>query len=85
VTVALGLVYGKRPWTAGIDIFDYARSWLGHYGLLKSKDDKTTQKRPRSSVKAHKTEDSTPVENGTLKKRTSQRNRDEEYGIADEQ
>jgi hypothetical protein len=64
----------------GIDIFDYTRSWLKHFGLSESKNDKAAQKQAKNTVKAHKTKDSLPVEKEVLKKRTIRRNRDEEHG-----
>jgi Mg2+ and Co2+ transporter CorA len=37
VTVALGLVYGKRPWTVFIDLWRYIRTWAKRHEIFRSK------------------------------------------------
>ncbi|KAH3945067.1 hypothetical protein HBI24_075320 [Parastagonospora nodorum] len=37
VTVALGLVYGKHPWTVFIDLWEYAGDWVKRRGLVQSR------------------------------------------------
>ncbi|CAN9179020.1 unnamed protein product [Alternaria alternata] len=80
LVVALGLVYGRRPWAVTIDIWDYARAWLEDLKLVKPKNEKAAQKRAKIGMEEHKMEKSRSVEQESLKKRASRKNRDEEYG-----
>jgi hypothetical protein len=73
--VALGLVYGRRPWAVTTDIWEYARAWLEDL-----KDEKAAQKRVKIDMEEHKMEKSRCVEQESLKRRASRKNRDEEYG-----
>jgi hypothetical protein len=82
VAVMLVLVYGKRPWAVGIDLWEHARLWLEHYELVEPKDEMTAQRRAKSNIEAHKMAGVVSVEKDMLKKRTSRRKPDEEYGVA---
>lgn len=94
VVVALGLVYGKRPWAVSRDISEYARtswaslgnhvtSWLNHLKLLESKDEKTKQGKAAREMEGHKTGMSKSMEKQRSTKRTGRRSRDEEHGVDD--
>ncbi|RYN54348.1 hypothetical protein AA0114_g3838 [Alternaria tenuissima] len=80
LVVALGLVYGRRPWAVTIDIWDYARAWLEDLKLVKPKNEKAAQKRVKIGIKEHNVEKSRSVGQESLKKRASRRAHDEEYG-----
>jgi hypothetical protein len=80
MAVMLGLVYGKQPWAVGIDLWEYAKSWLEHYKLVEPKEENATQKRAKSTMEEAKMSEKGSVETIPVKKRASRRNRDEEYG-----
>ncbi|CAN9453364.1 unnamed protein product [Alternaria alternata] len=80
LVVALGLVYGRRPWAVTIDIWDYARAWLEDLKLVEPKNGKAAQKPVKICMEEQKVEKSRSIEKESLKKRASRRNRDEEHG-----
>jgi hypothetical protein len=48
VTVALGLVYGKHPWTVFIDLWVYIREWTQRHGLARSSKNNVTNEGGKS-------------------------------------
>ncbi|KAH6882557.1 hypothetical protein BKA58DRAFT_434317 [Alternaria rosae] len=83
VVVALGLVYGRRPWAVFTDIWEYARSWLEHYELMKPKDEKSAQNRKREGTQKQQMKESKSDGQATLMRRAGWSIRDEEHGIDD--
>ncbi|CAN9178909.1 unnamed protein product [Alternaria sp. RS040] len=80
LVVALGLVYGRRPWAVTIDIWEYVRARLEDLQLVKPKNGKAAQKPVKTGIEEHKVKKSRSIEQESLKKRASRRNRDEEHG-----
>jgi hypothetical protein len=80
LVVALGLVYGRRPWAVTIDIWDYARAWLEDLKLVEPKNGKAGQNPVKIGKEEHKVEKSKSIRQESLEKRVSRRNRDEEQG-----
>ncbi|KAI4650657.1 hypothetical protein J4E93_003014 [Alternaria ventricosa] len=83
VVVALGLVYGRRPWAVATDLWEYARSWLEHYGLMKPKEENAAEKRKIEGTQVKERRNGKQGGRASLVRRTGWNVRDEELGVDD--
>ncbi|KAI4618922.1 hypothetical protein J4E83_005873 [Alternaria metachromatica] len=83
IVVALGLVYGRRPWAVATDLWEYARSWLEHCKVIKPKDKKAAQKRKSEGTQKQEMEGHKSGGRATSIRRAGWKNRDEEHGVGD--
>jgi hypothetical protein len=83
LVVALGLVYGKRPWAVVPDAWRYARERLEDYGLMKSTDEKAAWER---AGKVTSKQEKTGLRSDGLTKlmrRAGWKTLDEEHGVVE--
>jgi hypothetical protein len=78
-TIALGLVYGRRPWGVFIDLWVQTRDWLR---LVKSKDEKMERQIDKSRKNERNTVVSTADKYKNATKRAGWIREDEEQAIA---
>ena len=83
VVVALGLVYGRRPWAVATDLWEYVRSWFEHYGLMKPKEKNAAQKQKIEGTQMKEKRTRKQGGRASLVRRTGWNVRDEEHGVDD--
>lgn len=54
LVLALGLVYGRRPWRLFYDLTEYLVAWLKSYAFIGSKDEKAAYKQKKKEEKERK-------------------------------
>ncbi|KAI4703869.1 hypothetical protein J4E81_000933 [Alternaria sp. BMP 2799] len=83
VAVALGLVYGRRPWAVVTDIRENARLWLELHKLMEPKEDDAAQKRKIKDTRTKEKGNRKQGGRASLVRRTGWNVRDEEHGVDD--
>ena len=80
VTLALGLIYGKRPWRIFYNLGEYLVIWLKGDGFIGSKDEKDEYKQEKEEKKKRKKMEKKTKKEEKEAKKAEGKMRDEEQG-----